>query len=138
MALLWDANALKFAKLNGSNYRTWAFNVRLYLESLDLFEHVDGTAEPPGADASAELRRKLRPVRRKLGPMFVWRSNQNNRYMLEKRRLPKRLGMSYGVSSRMNHSYRRSDCVNNIILVVFEVEKIYWIISVSCDLCTIS
>ena len=59
MALSSDANALKFAKLNGSNYRTWAFNVRLYLESLDLFEHVDGTAEPPGADASAELRRKF-------------------------------------------------------------------------------
>ena len=38
-------NALKFAKLNGSNYRTWSFNIRLYLESLDLFEHVDGTAE---------------------------------------------------------------------------------------------
>ena len=49
MALPSDANALKFAK----------FNVRLYLESLDLFEHVDGTAEPPGADASAELRRKF-------------------------------------------------------------------------------
>ena len=59
MALSSDGNALKFAKLNGSNYRTWAFNVRLYLESLDLFEHVDGTAEPPGADASAELRRKF-------------------------------------------------------------------------------
>ena len=59
MALSSDANALKFAKLNGSNYRTWAFNVRLYLESLDLFEHVDGTAVPPGADASAESRRKF-------------------------------------------------------------------------------
>ena len=59
MALLSDAIALKFAKLNGSNYRTWAFNVRLYLESLDLFEHVEGTAEPPGANASAELQQKF-------------------------------------------------------------------------------
>ena len=40
-------NALKFVKLNGSNYRTWSFNIRLYFESLDLFEHVDGTAEVP-------------------------------------------------------------------------------------------
>ena len=40
-------NVLKFAKLNGANYRTWAFNMRLYLESLDLFEHADGSAEAP-------------------------------------------------------------------------------------------
>ena len=45
-------NALKFGKLNGSNYRTWAFNMRLYLESMDLFEHVDGSAEAPVGDAT--------------------------------------------------------------------------------------
>eukprot|EP00794_Sanderia_malayensis_P015002 gene15002-16551_t len=50
-------SALKFAKLNGGNYRTWAFNMRLYLESLDLFEHVDGSAEPPeGANATRSFR----------------------------------------------------------------------------------
>lgn len=50
---------LKFRKLNGSNYRSWAFNMRLYLESLDLFEHADGSAETPtstGNDAAALLR----------------------------------------------------------------------------------
>ena len=52
-------NALKFGKLNGSNYRTWAFNMRLYLESLDLFEHADGSAVAPtstGSDAATLLR----------------------------------------------------------------------------------
>ena len=53
-------NVLKFAKLNGANYRTWAFNMRLYLESLDLFEHADGSAEAPtstGGDDDATLLR---------------------------------------------------------------------------------
>ena len=40
-------NALKFVKLNGTNYRTWAFNMRLYLESLDLFKYADGSAVAP-------------------------------------------------------------------------------------------
>lgn len=64
MALSPDANALKFAKLNGSNCRTRAFNLRLYLESLDLFEHVH---EPRGADASAESRRKFTARAKKSG-----------------------------------------------------------------------
>ena len=38
------SSALKFAKLNGTNYRSWAFNIRLYLESMDLFEFADGSA----------------------------------------------------------------------------------------------
>ena len=53
------SSALKFAKLNGTNYRSWAFNIRLYLESMDLFEFADGSAESPGEDASDEVRRKF-------------------------------------------------------------------------------
>ena len=53
-------NALKFAKLYTSNYRSWAFNMRLYLESQDLFEHADGTAESPGDEASANEVRSFR------------------------------------------------------------------------------
>ena len=49
-----STNALKFAKLNGSNYRTWSFNIRLYLESFDLFEHVDGPAEVPDDDPNSK------------------------------------------------------------------------------------
>ncbi len=67
-------NALKFAKLNGSNYRAWAFNMRLYLESLDLYEHADGTTESPASDASDPKKRNeaLTPKRRKQGLTFVW------------------------------------------------------------------
>ena len=38
MASLDDSagSVLKFAKLNSSNYRSWAFNMRLYLESNDI------------------------------------------------------------------------------------------------------
>ena len=43
------SSTLKFAKLNGANYRSWAFNIRLYLESMDLFEFADGTAVSPAS-----------------------------------------------------------------------------------------
>ena len=59
------SNALRFAKLNGSNYRSWVFNMKLYLESLDLFEHAEGTAEFPNEDASAETRRKFNSAAKK-------------------------------------------------------------------------
>eukprot|EP00795_Rhopilema_esculentum_P008850 gene8850-16464_t len=57
MALMDDSagNVLKFAKLISGNYRSWAFNMKLYLESNDLFEHADGTAVAPDAEA-AEIR----------------------------------------------------------------------------------
>ena len=54
-----ETNASRFAKLNGSSYRACAFNMRLYLESLDLFDHANGTAEAPGADGSEETRRSF-------------------------------------------------------------------------------
>lgn len=53
-------NALRFGKLNSSNYRTWSFNMKLYLESQDLFEHVDGTAEEPDGDDIAREARIFR------------------------------------------------------------------------------
>ena len=46
-------NVLKFAKLNSGNYRSWALIMRLHLESNDLFEHADGTAVAPTAEAGA-------------------------------------------------------------------------------------
>ncbi|XP_046860719.1 uncharacterized protein LOC124453937 [Xenia sp. Carnegie-2017] len=52
-----ELNSFKFAKLNGSNYRTWSFNMRLYLESLDLFEHAEGTAQL--TSESAEVRQSF-------------------------------------------------------------------------------
>ena len=50
-------NVLKMTKLNGSNYRSWAFNMRLYLESFDLFGHADGSAEPPAETASEQVKK---------------------------------------------------------------------------------
>ena len=52
-------NTLKIAKLNSSNNRTWSFNMRLYLESLDLYEHADGSAVTPDEDATAEVQRNF-------------------------------------------------------------------------------
>ncbi len=36
---------LKITKLNGANYRDWAFNIRLYLESMHLFGQADRSVE---------------------------------------------------------------------------------------------
>ena len=49
-------SALKFGKLNGSNYGSWAFNMHLYLESMDLFEHAEGLAVTPSGSGAASLR----------------------------------------------------------------------------------
>ena len=62
MALTTD---FKILKLNGANYRNWTFNMRLYLESLDLFGHVDGTVEVPAEDASAQVKREFNSALKK-------------------------------------------------------------------------
>ena len=69
MALLDEpaGNVLKFAKLNNGNYRSWAFNMRLYLESNDLFEHADGATVTPNADAGPVETRKFRLKAKKAG-----------------------------------------------------------------------
>ena len=57
MALTTD---FKIPKLNGASYRDWTFNMRLYLESLDLFGHPDGSIEVPAEDASAQVKQEFK------------------------------------------------------------------------------
>ena len=59
MASIAEMSLMKFARLNGSNCRSWCFNMRLFLESHDLIEHAEGTAGSPGEDASVEVRRSV-------------------------------------------------------------------------------
>ena len=56
---------LKITKLNGANYRNWTFNIRLYLESMDLFGHADGSVENPAEDASEQVREAFRSASKK-------------------------------------------------------------------------
>ena len=49
-----------FEENMASNYRNWAFNIRLYLESLDLFGHVDGSAASPAEDAADTVKNAFR------------------------------------------------------------------------------
>ena len=58
-------HAMKFCKLNASNYRTWAFNMKLYLENQDLFDHVDGTAIAPANSTSEAQRHAFRRAAKK-------------------------------------------------------------------------
>ena len=44
----WDV-----AKLDGSNWAAWKFQMRHLLVAKDLWEHVEGTAQDPGAEAAA-------------------------------------------------------------------------------------
>ena len=57
-------NVLKFDKLNGENYRSWAFNMRLYLESVELYGHADGSAQIP-EDATVVARRSFSSAAKK-------------------------------------------------------------------------
>ena len=54
-----------FEENMASNYRNWAFNVRLYLESLDLFGHVDGSAASPAEDAADTVKNDFRYASKK-------------------------------------------------------------------------
>ena len=58
-------NTLKIAKLNSSNNRTWSFNMRLYLESLDLYAHGDGSPVTPDEDATPEAQRSFSSAAKK-------------------------------------------------------------------------
>ena len=48
------SKALMFEKLNGSYYRMFSFDIRQYLESLELFVCIDLTAEMPDEDANVK------------------------------------------------------------------------------------
>ena len=61
-----SSNTLKFVKLNGSNYRNWAFNMHLSLECNDLFGHADGTAVAlANTDANRDTLRNFRSQAKK-------------------------------------------------------------------------
>ena len=62
MALTTD---FKIPKLNGANYRDWTFNMRLYLESLDLFGHVDGSIGVPDEEASEQVKQEYKTASKK-------------------------------------------------------------------------
>ncbi len=62
MALTTD---FKIPKLNGANYRDWSFNMRLYLEGLDFFGHLNDSVEVPGEDASEQVRQQFRNASKK-------------------------------------------------------------------------
>ncbi len=58
-------NVLRMAKLNGSNYRTLAFNMHLYLERFDLFGHADGSAVTPAETASEATKNAFKTAAKK-------------------------------------------------------------------------
>ena len=55
----------------------WSFNIRLYLESLDLFEHVDGTAEMPGEDPNSKAAKLFRQRAKKAAKLFRQRAKKD-------------------------------------------------------------
>ena len=87
-------SALKFCKLNGSNYRSWAFIMRLYLESMDLFEHAEGLAvAPSGSGENGAGGEILILVLRKPGRTFAWLWSLNSKFMSETQKPRRKLGV---------------------------------------------
>ena len=56
---------LKMTKQNGTNYCDWAFNMRLDLEGLDLFEHAVGSTESAADDALDAVKKKFKSSAKK-------------------------------------------------------------------------
>ena len=54
-----EDNVLKFEKLNGQNYHSWKFQMKMYLIGKDLWDITTGT-ETLGDDATAEEQRKFK------------------------------------------------------------------------------
>ena len=102
-----ETNALRFAELNGSNYRACAFNMRLYLESLDLFDHANGTAEAPGADASEETWRRFNSGGRKTWTNICLAIEPEQQIHVRETTTPKVPGMLLKNNSPVIHFYRR-------------------------------
>ena len=46
----------KIDKLDGSNWPTWKFQMKHLLIAKEVWEHVDGTVQPPGEDEAALAR----------------------------------------------------------------------------------
>ena len=54
-----DDNALKVEKLNGENYHSWKFQMKMYLIGKDLWDITRGT-ETLTDDATVEEQRKFK------------------------------------------------------------------------------
>ena len=72
---------LKITKLNGENYRDWAFNMRLYLESMDLFGYADGSIGNPAEDASEQVKQAFRSALKKAWTYICLAVELNNKFM---------------------------------------------------------
>ena len=46
----------KIEHLNGKNYQTWKYNIKLVLMERGLFRFINGTEEQPGQDATAQVK----------------------------------------------------------------------------------
>ena len=51
-------DGMKIEKLNGSNYQSWKFNVKLVLMQKELFGIIDGTDIAPREDDTDAIKRK--------------------------------------------------------------------------------
>ena len=65
MATLSDVSLMKLTKFNGYKDRNWAFDIRLYLESLDLYGHVDESAVSLAEDAADAVKQGLKTALKK-------------------------------------------------------------------------
>ena len=105
--------------------------MRLYLESLDLFDHVTGTAAAPGEDASDEARRNFNLGAKKAWTLICLAIEPEQKLHLREMTTAKEAGMLLKDNLLVNHFYRKWGYVNNIIPVVFIVEIICWSILVN-------
>ena len=54
------AEITKIEPLNGQNYQSWKYNIKLVLIERGLWNFIDGNEEAPGEDATPAVRNAYR------------------------------------------------------------------------------
>ena len=67
----------KIEPLNGLNYPTWKYNIKLLLMERGLWDFVSGTEERPGEDATAQVKNAYRLKSDKAYSLIALSVNKN-------------------------------------------------------------
>ena len=95
-------------KLNESNWSTWKFQMKHLLIAKEVWEHVDGTVQPPGEDAAAPARHVK--AQQKAMATLVMGINPNLIYLVTSCNAPKE------VWDTLKAQFERNTLANKLLL----------------------
>ena len=97
--------------------------MHLYLESMDLFEHADGLAVAPSGSGAASLR-NFSSCAKKAWTYICLAVEPKQQIHVRHTETAKEAWDA--LKSQFTQFYRKSDCINNIILADLNMAEICW------------